>query len=477
MGLDRSTYGERAWVRAFAELNSSKVKELGAVLNSEPGNIMRLSDYLLSGKNMDFLKNLQNEGLDLDQLDGLYVLTANATRGEYKGSGEIEMIINVGKSELMRSLRGDYYRDIGIISYDQNSKEESFKLDSKIEQDIEVALRGAVDEATKSREFDITSLDQLVERLARDKNLCPQTREEVARRTQEAGGKVDEEKLAGKTEEESQQEKNGEKLIDGLPEGNAIETYLEAKGISKADIKQVTVIKDIDALAASLGDSTTLDLSPGASSVVAVSLKNKEANTKSDRVVTFQGNRVNDDRANDAKINDFKQKHGKDSKVIEKTIPEEDTISYKNDSSKPEKTVLVGADKATVEFIQQKILEIELYQKQQIAELNERDDLTPTEKSAAITEITGNAYAEIVKIESETGVDLSDVSERFYSEAYEAAMEEERVKIEETTRDVIGAVAEGVSLVTAAALGLEENDDDERQHLTPAEEAMRRRGF
>ena len=476
MGLDRSTYGERAWVRAFAELNSSKVKELGAVLSSEKGSIMRLSDYLLSGKNMDFLKNLQNEALDLDQLDGLYVLTANATRGEYKGQGEIEMIINIGKSELMRSLRGDYYRDIGVISYDQNSKEESFKLDGKIERDIEIALRGAVDEATKSREFDIKSLDQLVERLARDKNLCPQSREEVARRTEEVGGRVDEEKLDGKTEEERQKEKNGEKLIDGLPEGNAIETYLKAKGISKADIKQVTVIKDIEALAAALGDNTTLDLSPGASSVVAVSLKNKEANTKSDRVVTFQGNRVSDDRANDDKIIDFKQKHGKDSKVIEKTIPEEDTIRYKNDSSKPEKTVLLGADKPTVELIQQKILEIELYQKQQIESVMQREDLSEVEKNAAVTEITGNAYAQIVKLSSETGVDLSTVEERFFDDAYEAAMDEGKAQLAETTRNAIGAVATGVELVTSKALGLE-NDDDERQHLTPAEEAMRRRGF
>ena len=421
MGLDKTTFGERAWVLAFAEMNSSKVKEYGAVLSSDEGSIMRLSDYMLSGKNMELIRNLQSQGLDADVLDRIYVLTAQATKGEFKGNGEIELIINTSRSEHLRSARGDYYKDIGVITYDESSKEDSFILDSKIREDIDKALREAVDDRTKAREFDIDTLDKLVETLMKEKNLCPQDRDEVRRRVEEAVGTVDEARLSEQTEQEKADEENGKKIIGTVPEGETIETYMESKGMALGDVKQVTTVKDASALKDYVQDNSNIDTSVGAEPVVLVSVRNKEANTKSDRIITVQGNRVSDDRANDSKINDFKEKNGKDSSVISKTYPEEEKVRFGNSADKSQEDVIRGADKNTIDLIQQELLKIQLYREQEIREVLKNEELTPEEKQSELERITGQAYGRVVKLESSYGVELDQISRKLFDEATQAA--------------------------------------------------------
>lgn len=465
MDLDRTTLGERAMVVAFTDLNSSKAKEIGMTLESEKGKVMRLSDYLISSRNMDFLKNLQKEAIDIEALDKVYVVFGNATKGELKGNNEVGLVINMGKESIFKDKSGDFYKDLGLITFDGNSKEESFTLDSKIRNEQKSMLKDAVDSKTTSEEFEINTLDDLTDKITKRKNLCPQSKEEVRERTEKNNGEIDEEKFADSQEELSErlaEQEKGKALLEGanIELTDDLKQQLVAIGVSVADIKQVTVVESSEVLSEYLGDEG--NVAPNGKTYI-ISLQNREANTKGDRMITLQEGKVGDTRANDEKIRDFKIKYGKDSSVISKTDPEEETLSYRDSEGKEQKELVIGENTAKIEYVEQKLLEIELEVKQQLDDLETREDLTPLEKQQSETEIRGNAYAKVEKLQAETGVSLPNVSEQYLAEANHS-VEQEEVEVAKETGEAILTTSEVLARAVGKSQRQPGNDERETNH-------------
>lgn len=448
MDLDRTTLGERAMVVAYTDLNSSKAKEIGMTLESEKGKVMRLSDYLISSRNMDFLKNLQKEAIDIEALNKVYVVFGSATKGELKGNGEIGLVINMGKESVFKNKSGNFYRDLGLITFDATSKSESFTLDSKIRDEQKSMLKGAVDPETTAEEFEIDTLDDLTEHITKKKNLCPRSKKEVRERTEKNGGEIDEEKFADSQEELEKrliEQEKGKALLEGanIELTDDLKQQLAAMGVSVADIKQVTVVESPEVLSQYLGDEG--NVAPTGKTYI-IALQNREANIKGDRMVTLQDGKIGDARENDDKIRDFKLKYGKDSSVISKTDPEEEAISYKDATGKEQQELVIGEETSMMEYLEERLQEVQITLEEKLSELSTRTDLSPLERQQNETIIRGDAYAEVERLQQETGVSLPNISDQYLAEANHS-VEQEEVEFAKQ-------VGKGVLTTTAAALAM-----------------------
>lgn len=431
MGLDRTTLPERAMAVAFADLTSSKAKELGFSLSSEKGQVMRLSDYLLSSDNQEILKNLQNGSMDVERLDKVYVLKGHATKGELKGNGEICLVINMGKEDMFKNKNGNPFVDLGIITYDEDTKEKSFIEDSKIKAERKEALKGAVDPETAEKEFEINDIDDLVEFARKGKNIVPKSTKEVRERTEHAGGTIDEEEFQDLSQEElekklaAQQESIALLAAAGIEDGELddLKKQLKEHGIALEDVKQVTKVESAQALDGYMKDKR--QFSPNAKKTYIVSVRNREANAKGDRMITLQDGAINDNAENDRSLMDFKEKYGEDSSVISNVEPkEEDFLEVKDINGKTiSKDLVIGQERIVTETLQTRIQEIKENMEKKIAEIK-TSDLSEFDKKEAISTAYGEGYGAIVKLEMETGIDLPNIESEFYDDAYQSAMSE-----------------------------------------------------
>ena len=431
MGLDRTTMPERAMAVAFADMTSSKAKEIGFSLSSDKGQVMRLSDYLLSSDNQEILKNLQNETIDISRLDKVYVLKGHATKGELKGSGEICLVINMGKEEMFKNKNGNSFVDLGIITYDEDTKEKSFIEDSKIRSERKEALKDAVDPETAEKEFEINKLDDLVEFARKGKNIVPKTTKEVRERTERAGGTINEEEFQDLSQEElekkliAQQESATILAAVGIEGGelDELKRLLKEHGIALEDVKQVTKVESAEVLDEYMKDKR--QFSPNANKTFIISVRNREANAKGDRMITLQDGAINDNAENDRSLMDFKQKYGQDATVISDVQPKkEDFLEVKDVNGKTlSKDFVIGQERVVTENIQTRIAEIKERMENRIAEIK-TSDLTEFDKKEAISTAYGEGYGAIVRLQMETGVDLPNIEAEFYDDAYQAALSE-----------------------------------------------------
>lgn len=431
MGLDRTTPAERAMAVAFADMTSSKVKEMGFSLNSEKGNVMRASDYLLSEKNQDLLKNLQGEVIDLSRLDQVYVFMGAATKGEFKGNGEIALVINMGREEMFKNKAGNPYRDLGIITYDEDTKQKSFIEDNKIKRERKEALGNAVDEKTEENEFEIKTLDDLVEFARKGKRLCPKNAKEVKDRTERAGGTIDEKEFEDLSQDElekklvAQQESTALLAAAGIDGGEleGLKKLLKEHGIALEDVKQVTKVESAQVLDGYMKDKR--QFSPNGKNTYIISVRNREANAKGDRMITLQDGTINDNAENDKSLMEFKERYGQDSSVISTVEPkEEEFIEYEDSNGKIiSRDLVVGEERVVTEDIQERVAKIKEEMENNIAQIKASDFSEP-DKKKAISEAYGNGYGAIVNLEMETGVDLPSIEAEFFDDAYDAALSE-----------------------------------------------------
>lgn len=431
MGLDRTTLVERAMVASFADLTSSKAKEMGFTINSEEGNIMRLSDYLLSVDNQEILKNLQGEVIGLSRLDKGYVLKGQATKGEFKGNGEICLVINMGKEEMFKNKAGNPFVDLGVITYDEDTKQKSFIEDDKIKSERKDALKGAVDPETEAEEFEMKTLDDLVEFARKGKNIVPKNAKEVRNRTENAGGEIDEEKFQDLSQEElekklaAQQESVALLAASGIEGGELddLKKLLKEHGIALEDVKQVTKVESAQTLDRFMKNKSKF--SPNANKTFLISVRNREANAKGDRMITLQDGAINDSQENDDSLIDFKRRFGNDANVISDVYPEEgDFIKVKDVNGKTiSKDFVVGEELADIEIVQERITKIKEDMENKIAEIK-MSDLDETDKMRAIGDTYGTGLGNVVRLEMETGIDLPSVEAEFFNKAYEACLAE-----------------------------------------------------
>lgn len=431
MGLDRTTMAERAMAVAFADVTSSKAKEIGFSLSSDKGQVMRLSDYLLSSDNQEILKNLQNETIDMSRLDKVYVLKGHATKGELKGNGEICLVINMGKEDMFKNKNGNPFIDLGIITYDEDTKEKSFIEDSKIKMERKEALKDAVDPETVEKEFAINKLDDLVEFAREGKNIVPKTSKEVRERTEQAGGTIDEENFQDLSQEElekkliAQQESAAILATAGIEGGelDELKQLLKSHGIALEDVKQVTKVESAQVLDEYMKDKT--QFSPNANKTFIISVRNREANAKGDRMITLQDGAINDNSENDRSLIDFKQKYGQDASVISDVQPkEEDFLEVKDVNGKTlSKDLVIGEKRVVIEDIQTRVAKIKEEMENRIAEIK-TSDLSEFDKKEEIGTAYGEGYGLIVKLQMETGVSIPNIEAEFYDNAYQAALSE-----------------------------------------------------
>ena len=431
MGPDRTTLTERAMVVAFTDVTSSKAKEIGFAFNSEKGQVMRLSDYLLSTDNQEILKNLQNETIDLSRLDKVYVLKGQATKGEFKGNGEVCLVINMGREDIFKNKNGNPFIDLGMITYDEDTKEKSFIEDSKIKAERKEALKGAVDSKTTEEEFEINKLDDLVEFARKGKNIVPKSAKEVRERTEHAGGTINENEFQDLSQEElekklvAQQESITLLSAAGIEGGelDELKKLLKEHGIALEDVKQVTKVESAEVLDEYMKDKR--QFSPHAKNTFLISVRNREANAKGDRMITLQDGAINDNAENDRSLIDFKQRYGQDASVISDVQPEkEDFIEVKDMNGKTiSKDLVVGQERVVAEMVQERISKIKEEMENRIAEIK-ASDYSEGEKKVAIGEAYGAGLGQIVNLQMETGIDLPNIESEFYDKAYQASLSE-----------------------------------------------------
>lgn len=431
MGLDRTRPAERAMAVAFADMTSSKVKEMGFSLSSEEGKVMRLSDYLLSEKNQDILKNLQGEAIDLSKLDQVYVFMGTATKGEFKGNGEIAIVVNMGREDMFKNKAGNPYRDLGIITYDEDTKQRSFIEDDKIKSERKDALGNAVDKKTEENEFEIKTLDDLVEFARKGKRLCPKDSKEVRDRTERAGGTINEEEFQELSQDElekklaAQQESTALLAAAGIEGGELeeLKRLLKEHGIALEDVKQVTKVESAQVLDGYMKDKR--QFSPNGKNTYIISVRNREANAKGDRMVTLQDGAINDNAENDKSLIEFKERYGQDASVISTVEPKEEEFIEVEDSNGKvtSRDLVIGEEKVVTEDIKERVAKIKEEMENDIAEIKASDD-TEFDKKKAISEAYGRGYGAIVNLQMETGVDLPSIEAEFYDDAYEAALSE-----------------------------------------------------
>ena len=442
--VDKTTLVERAMFLAMAKHFSTTMKEIGFVGNADKGSVMRLSDYMMSTRGKTVPDNHE------------YVFIGNASKGEFREYAHVALLINLGNYSGLKDKDGIAYRDLALMPLDLNGKELAYIESDKIKQDREGIVKDAVDPDTKKKEFEITSLDDYAEHIEKGKNICPKTKKEVIKRTKEAGGKVEQEKLSSQDEleEELKKQQEGKEILDfaGVELTDELKSQLQQKGISLSDVKQVTTVKTPEALAEHMGEEGNISEK---GEVAIISLQNHEANAKGDRMVTIQNGMVNDKRTNDSKLRDFKEKHGKDSEIISKTYPEEEQIEYVSEGTRKQETV-IGVEQKTMEDVEQKLLRIQLDTERKINDIEKDNTIDPIEKQKQIAEARAEAYVKVEELQRTTGVIMPGVSETYLAEADKAAEREEESRAVEEARE-------------------EGEGEEEREILTPADAATKRR--
>lgn len=431
MELDRTTPGERAMVAAFADMTSTKVKETGFTVSSDKGKIMRFSDYLLLPENQELLKYIRKEGLDIKEFDRVYALRGSATIGEFKGIAEMDLLINMGKNKVFENKSGNPYIDLAVITHDEDSNKKSFIEDDKIRRERKEKIGNSVDSETMENEFEIDSLEDFVDTVGKGKNLVPKTSKEIKDRTERAGGEINEEEFQDLSQDElekkliAQQESVAILAAVGVDGGELddLKKLLKERGIALEDVKQVTKVESAQVLDEYMKDKR--QFSPNANKTFIISVRNREANAKGDRMITLQDGAINDNSENDNSLIEFKQKYGQDASVISDVQPkEEDFIEVKDVNGKTlSRDLVIGEEKVVAEMVQERITKIKEDMENKIAAIK-TSDFDEEDKKRAIGETYGVGLGKIVNLQMETGVDLPNVESEFYDKAYEAALSE-----------------------------------------------------
>lgn len=241
---------EQAWVAANAYDKSTEIAKVGGIVDTE--NIQTMADWIKDPKNAGF--GIDKELAADERLMNKYVIPITVTIPGTTETSQLEIIID------------SKYRDVAVMSRDENGAEQSFRIADRITESIEKKaglLAGQLDE----NQLDMLK-DELESELPKnmkelseewtdkergrgDEELGPQSRKEVVEKAEKitekdgTGKEISEEKMLTKEEKEKEDEAR-KNLGDG--ESDIIETILVSQGLSIADITQVNRVKEAGAL-------------------------------------------------------------------------------------------------------------------------------------------------------------------------------------------------------------------------------------
>lgn len=442
--------GMKAFIAAEVAFNSNfgeMSRKNGA---ADTQNIMTLSDYMKK-ENPDKLKNWNPELRDDNKLMTTYVVPMTMPNGE-----RIDIVVN---------SKG---HDIAQIYINEDPKNR-FHLDDSVKDKIRMMTEGAIDKnKAYEREFIPKNLDELAEKISKDE-LVPKTQEDVKERKQKADSRAVEKEQSSEEEEKTVEEVAKEL---GVPP-TAIESFCKDNNINQNRIKGSNIIQNTSKLQRQLG--TKLDAPIGASVIAlrvdGVDGKNKLAVVGLDGATLDFNETHSGERDEDELLADIcpEGANGTIEQETDENIKDEIELEQDN-GDKIEYEANVNKE-GNIEYFQERFNKIKDAMKSAKEQVENDTSLNKADKARMLADLEADEYVQLEQLQKETGIQIPELSSKELEEAQNA---ENKAEMEET-KELIKGVTGGVITTAAAISGL--TQDDEKVRLTPAEEAMKRRGF
>lgn len=456
---------EQAWVAANAYDKSTEIAKVGGIVDTE--NIQTMADWIKDPKNAGF--GIDKELAADERLMNKYVIPITVTIPGTTETSQLEIIID------------SKYRDVAVMSRDENGAEQSFRIADRITESIEKKaglLAGQLDE----NQLDMLK-DELESELPKnmkelseewtdkergrgDEELGPQSRKEVVEKAEKitekdgTGKEISEEKMLTKEEKEKEDEAR-KNLGDG--ESDIIETILVSQGLSIADITQVNRVKEAGALEKKAGvEDGKMNKDEDA---LVIRVRNKSMDGSPDHMIVIQNNSLINTKGKDGEVGDFVDRYGGRQSGDVETFENEayDTLEFKSDDGTVKKTKIYGnpepSKQESVEFLRK----FEELENEREAKLNEKraeleNETDPDLRNEILKDIEfiQIGYAkEFRDLASLYGVELAEQEQDLDVRVAEAHEDEKNNEDHTAPKE----------------------EDEQKVHLTPAEEAMKKRGF
>lgn len=372
---------EQAWVAANVYDKSNEVAKFGGIIDTE--NIRTMSDWIKDPKNMGF--GIDMEKAADERLMNKYVIPITVTLPGSSESLSLEVVVD------------SKYRDVAVISKDEEGAEKSFRLSDRIKKSINgkaELLKGQLtsDEMANLKEELEADLPSTMKELADewtgegrgrgDDELGPRSRKDVKEKAEEMlaeddpDRKIDEEGM--QTQEEIAKTKEAEKII---PEGqeDIIKTILESKGLNIADITQVNEVENSGVLANKAGVDDSRMSSD--SNVTVIRIQNKSMDGSPDHMIVIQDNKLIETEGKDKEIGDFVDRYGGKSSGVVKTQENEayDNLEFKADDGSLKEAKIYGNPEPSQQEAAEFIMKFRDLEMQRDAKLEEKRSLLENE--------------------------------------------------------------------------------------------------
>lgn len=412
-------YVEKCLVASKASLNASALSSEGnnvKLMNCgiDTMRISTLGEYL-ADKRIKEGKEINLDLRDDMKLAKTFVVPVTLPNGQ-----EIEVIVN---------QKG---QDMACMYRDEAGNEKSFQLTPRMKREIENMtpdnLREVIGEESFQKEFLPDDVDEFAEKVSKDE-LVPKNKKQAA-------------KMAGIESKELEQEK--EQAEKEIPEG-ARDTI--AKICSEHDL-DITALKEVMEVRPEVVTDNLPNTGIQENSGNVYCLRFRDAGNLQGRVVMVQGDNAVDKRENDDYMNDYMNEH-KGEKKIYNTEDEHDKVSF-TDIDGNTTVSEISKEPRDLSCTEKEQLQEELQKLEQNASQIMSSDMSLEQKNEQMMKINNKRLSifkdygiSVPSVESEIEADLE------IGEEIENNIEDEK----------------------------EQEEEEQKVHLTPEEEAMKKRGY
>ena len=501
---DSLTYIDKCFVAALATMNASYLSREGNVRSASNAaidtmKIKTLAEYYKGDP--EKFKTYDPSKLDDNKLMRTYVIPLVLDNGE-----TLDLIVN---------SKG---QDMACVFLDEDSKEHQFQLTPRMKNEImRNGINGIETKLNVSDFLEPKTLEEFTEAVSKDDLVPKSPRDTIAKvkekdpnaeiqmKDDEVFEVEDEENKSPKeiqeeiSLEENRLKKMAEKVGMSLEE---MKRFCKENKLTSKSVKGAIEVINIEQLENIL-DGRQLNRT-GEGSVIIIRTQENGLQNRA-RITGKDGKTLLDNSKYDDRIAPLVPEYQTTEPIRDLEEHQDEMNQLKEveytDANGKEKTTLVQGNDVDAAFFEEKFKEMEAEYKAKLANIMD-SDMSPEEKSQAKESLAGEFYADVRGLERESGVIATEIADEALANAEEAVEENVKTQIKEDAKDVmaVAGTAAAVTLGIAGAAGAtiaevventgakllkkddkkEKNDDDEedvRRHLTPEEEAMRRRGF
>ena len=425
----------KSFVSALAKQNCTQLNDMGLVYENDDQHIKSLYRFFME-------QGIALESLDEEQLDGMYAIIGTATKGEYSalGKDKVVAIINTKNSEKTKSQSG-HYTGLAVATLDQDGRvNDEIEIDPKIIKEYYQEYEKQF--GTRSGEkYPIKDITQLAEFASNNKTkFLSQSREDFVKVFGEQEVQ-DRENLGRQDQMNHSPQAEGiappDKIMDKNEQADYQVRYERGKAICKQAGMNVEEMEKggsngfdfanvVGAL--KIADTTKLNkmlpgqqLVEGTNGVAIQCLDVGDDSTKSFTNYLFVGDSTvpYNDSANDSILNqEFEEKRGSSKAIEEEDHDNAPDVTFAKNTTLQSDVDLNTEDPQLQSYIQTKIDAIIQQLKTEVEQA-----YFSGEQGHAIEErigdAYGNAYANLVSLEQETGVDLSEMTDQIRGKAEE----------------------------------------------------------